>query len=443
MTKTEIQLNSRTLDNGMRFWLIAGWIVLFLIFGVGGAWSFFARISGAVIAPGQISPESGVRTVQHPDGGVVKAILVREGETVKKGQILLVLEDENLRAQLEITENRLDHVRANIARLTAEQSHAQKIVFPDILIAKAQTDPRVAQLLQTQRAFFQSRKQTIEAQQKVIKQSISAERKIIAGLKARLHAVEKQSALIAEEINTVSKLLKKGQAIRPRLLALQREAARLEGEKGTILEEIARRQDEIIKLIEQHEQLDKDFITNVMADLAKYSEEYENLKAQLLALKTKLSRIEIRAPISGRIFNMSIRTLGGVIKPGQQILQIVPNDEPLIIEAHVKLNDIDEVYPQQKARIYFSTLASRNAPELLGQVTMVAPAPITGQQWQPPYYKVEIEVPSKQLSQIKQKYRLIPGMPVEVFLTTKARRPFDILYKDLIFPKARRALRSD
>ena len=429
--------------DGLRRWLIAGWVVVLLVFGAGGAWALFTRISGAVVAAGQVSAESGVRTVQHPDGGVVTEIRVREGDAVGKGQVLIVLQDEVLRADLGITRNKLNNVLVDIARLKAERDNAEELRFPANLVQGATGDPQIREMMHMQRALFISRRQALRGQQQLYEQSIAAHEKAIAGLRARLKAVRRQSALVREEIGTVSGLVEKGQAIRSRLLALQREEARLEGEHGNLLEEIARRQAEIARFAQQLTQLKRDFLARVMEALVKREEEAANLKEKLHALEQKLARTEIRAPISGHVFNLAVRTIGGVIKPGNPVLQIVPDKEPLVIEAQVRPVDIDSVHPGQVAWLYFTAFSTRNTPKLKGLVRMVSPAPVAGLRGQAPYYRVEIEVPPAQLKRLGDERRIVPGMPVEVFLATRARRPFDILFVDTLLPHARRILRSD
>lgn len=430
-------------NDGMRRWLITGWVVVGLIFGVGGAWAWFARISGAVIAPAQVTREGGVRTVQHPDGGVVKDILVRESDAVQKGQVLLVLEDKELRAQLTVTRNKLDNVLADIARLEAERDDADEVLFPVELEKRAETNTQIKDLLRMQRALFMSRKRARKGQKEIYEKRIEAHRKAIAGLKARLQASKLQSSYIADEIKTVADLLAKGQARRPRLLALQREAARLEGEQGSLLQEIASRKEEIARLSREFLQEQKKFLAQVMEALVKRKEEVADLQEKLSVLKQKLDRIEIRAPISGHVFNLMVRTIGGVIKPATPILQIMPNDEPLMIEANVRPVDIDEIHQQQPVWIYFSSYASDDIPKLQGRVRAVSPAPLMDVKGEQPYYRVEIEVSAKELAKLGRSRPVVPGMPVEAFITTRARRPFDLFFTDVLLPRMRRALRSD
>ena len=424
-------------------WLAFGWLIILLIFGGGGAWSLFARISGAVIAPARVSPESGVRTVQHPDGGVVTEIRVRDGEAVRKGQILLVLEDETLRADLGITRNRLDNVQVDIIRLQAERDGAEELRFPAELEERALREPPLRELMRMQRALFTSRRRALRGQQQVLRQNIAAHEKAIAGLQARLKAIRKQSALILEETGIVTRLVKKGQAIRPRLLALQREAARLEGEQGNLLEEIARRREEVSRFTQQLAQLERDFLARVLEELVKRKEEAASLKEKLFALRQKLARVKIRAPISGHVFNLTVHTIGGVVSPGKPILQIVPDDEPLVIEAQVRPIDIDKVHLGQMAWLYFSAFGASDVPKLKGRVHVISPAPVARAEGELPHFRVEIEAAPEELEKLGPERRLIPGMPVEVFLTTRARRPFDILIADVLLPHARRILRSD
>lgn len=417
---------------GFRTWLIAGSLIIALIFGAGGAWVIFARIAGAVIAQGQVSPESGVKTVQHPDGGVVSEIRVRDGSRVQKGQILIVLDDAALRAQHDVVESKLHNVLLDIARLEAESTNAESFRFPKALLDLARKEWRIREAMRIQKALFFSRKRALEGEKQVLEQEMAAQKKAIAGLQARLESINKQSEIISREIATVSRLLHKGQATRPRLLSLQREAVRLEGTRGEIMENIARTNKEIARLAEKLAQLERNFHAQVLEDLVKRKEEATNLKGELSILEQKLARVQIRAPVSGRVFNMTIRTIGGVIAAGKPILQIVPENEPLIIEAQVRPSDVDEVYPGQTARVRFSVLDSRFAPEVRGHVQMVSPAPIILKEGEPPHYQVRIRIPARQLAWLGGKHRIVPGMPVEVYITTRMRRPADILLAPLL-----------
>ena len=426
----------------LRPWLVAGFLVILLIFGGGGAWALFARIAGAIIAAGQISPESGVRTVQHPEGGIVKEIRVRDGAAVERGQVLILLDDKTLRTQRDVARNRLDNVLLDMARLEAESSGASELRFPEELMKRAAKEQRIREAMRIQKALFVSRRRALEGEKRVVEQQIAAQEKAIAGLRARLESINDQSELIEEEIRTVSHLLKKGQATRPRLMALQREAVRLVGRRGEVLEQIAKTGKEIARLSQKLTQLERNFLAQVLESLVKRKEEAANLSGELSILEQKLARVQIRAPVSGRVFNLAIRTIGGVIAPGKPILQIVPENEPLIIEAQIQPFDVDEVYPGQPARVRFSAFDARNTPELEGRVRMVSPAPVIGKEGEPPLYKVRIMVRPEQLAKLDEKYRLIPGMPVEVFITTGMRRPMDIFLAPIL-AGMRRSFRED
>jgi len=424
----------------VRRWVYAGALVVLLVFVVGGIWASVAQIAGAVIAQATVSPESGIKTVQHPDGGVVKEIRVRPGERVKAGQVLIVFDEDEIRARLAITETRLYAGLAEMARLEAERDGVETLAFPKQLLERAD-DPEVQRVMKVQRALFEARRRMLSNQRNILEQKVAALEKRITGLEAELAGKERQAKLIGEEVGTVARLFSRGQALKSRLLALKRKAAALEGERGRLLGEIAQARDSIFEFRLQILRLKRDFLARVLDRLADLQEQTGILQEQRMDLRRKLDMMHIRAPVDGRVLDVAVKTIGGVVSPRQPILRIVPENEPLILEARVRPADIDQVEATQKARIVFSAFSSRNTPILEGEVRVVSPAPIVDEVSNQTFFRAEVVVPAGELKKLSEDQKLIPGMTAEVFLTTHERTPLDILLSPLI-DAARHSLRS-
>lgn len=417
-------------------------VVFGLVFVVGGAWAFLAEIEGAVIASGAVSPESGIKTVQHPEGGIVAEIRVREGDRVQAGQVLMVLKADELRANLAMVETQYFATLAEIARLEAERDGRTRLRFPRELIRAAVTNASARNAMETQRRLFESRRKLNVTQKKVLEQQINALEKQLEGLKAELEGKKRQAALIREEINTVSRLLAKGQALKPRLLALQRTAAALKGDMGRNLGEQAKTREYIAQIRQQIVSIDRDFLAGVLDRLAELQQQESLLREKRIDLARKLELTRMRAPADGRVLEITMKTIGGVIGPREPVIRIVPLKEALIIQAKVQPTDIDELRPDQLARVVFSAFEARTTPTLNGTVRTISPAPLIDEADSQPYYRVDVEVPAAELGKLPKGAKLVPGMPAEVFITTRPRTPMDIILKPLK-DSMRRAMRSD
>ncbi len=424
----------------VRRWVAAGILVVLLVFVAGGVWATVTRIAGAVIAQATVSPESGIKTVQHPDGGIVKRILVRSGDRVKAGQVLIVFDEEEIRARLAITEMRLHAGLAEIARLEAERDGAAAPSFSRRL-RERKDDPEVQRVMKVQKALFTARRRMLANQRSILEKKVAALAKRITGLEAELAGKERQARLIDEEIDTVAGLFSRGQALKSRLLALQRRAAALEGERGRLLGEIAQARESIFEIRLQVLRLERDFLTRVLDRLAELHETVGILEEQRTDLRRKLDMVRIRAPVDGRVLDVAVKTIGGVVSPRQPILRIVPENEPLILEARVQPSDIDQVEAAQDARIVFTAFSNRDTPVLEGKVRVVSPAPIVDDISKRTFYRAEIVVSAEELRKLPEDRKLIPGMTAEVFLTTHERTPLDMLLGPLI-DAARHSLRS-
>ena len=423
-------------------WVAAGLLIFIAVFVVAGGWAAVARISGAVIAPGVISPESGIQIVQHPYGGVIERILVREGQKVRAGELLVVLEDETLKTSLQIAERQLHGDLAEMGRLEAESAERTEIAFDPRLVA-ARNRPQVRRAMDNQLALFEARRRMLEEQARIHRRQIEALERLVAGLEAELVATERQMRLVREEAEMVRTLLKKGQAPRTRLLALQSKAAALAGKRGRLIGEIARTRQNILETALKITLLRKDRLSRVRERMTTLQTEIDTLEAKVAELREKVRRTRITAPVAGRVLQLRVRTIGGVIEPRGAVLSIVPSEAPLLIEARVRPVDIDQVHPGQQVNVVFTALSARDTPTLQGTVEVVSPAPVTesaapgrrpGRGLSPPpepHYLVRVKVTQDELARLGEAGRIVPGMPVEVFIRTGARTPLAMLMQPL------------
>lgn len=399
-----------------------------LVLGFGG-WAVFASISGAVIATGQVAVESNTKTLQHLEGGIVSDILISEGDPVYQGQLLMRLDGTETQSRLSIVRGRIDELLAKQARLRAERDGLDEIEFP-FEIAYRSVEESVENILSGQQRLFASRQATLVGQKAQLKEKITQLDKEILGLEAQLQAKEAQASLIASELEDLLGLREQGLVSEGRVLALKREAAKIGGERGQHVAQIARIKGQISETRLQIIQLEQEARTEVLNEITDVEAQLTELTEKRVAAEEQLRRIEIRAPHSGQIHQMMVHTIGGVIGPGQQLLQIVPQDDRLVVEARLEPRDIDQIRIRQAAVARFSAFDQRSTPEIKGFVKRIAADlsqdPVTGQQ----YYAVRIEFDEKEKTRLG-KNELIPGMPADIFISTGARTPISYLLQPL------------
>lgn len=404
-------------------------LVALLIGGLGG-WGATAKLKGAVIAPGQLRVETRRQVVQHPDGGVVGEILVREGDVVRAGQVLLRLDATQLLSELAVLESQLWEVMARSARLAAEQAEADEITFDPELLEAAEADPQVAKLVRGQRALFEARRRTLERQLEVLRERQAQIREQVAGSEAQIESLSRQRELIEEELTGQRELLRKGLAQASRVLALEREAARLDGERGRLIAQTAQLKGQISEIEIERLRLVASRREEAIATLRDLGYRELELKERRIALKEKLSRLDVRAPLGGIVLDIAVHNAGAVIRPAEPILYIVPTDSALVVDARVDPTHVDSVYPGQEAVLRFSAFNVRTTPVIFGQVVQVSPDAFTDEQTGRSYYRVEVAPREGELAKLEGQ-RLVAGMPVEVFIQTGERTPVNYLLKPI------------
>ena len=392
--------------------------VAFLFIGVGG-WAARTDIAGAVIATGQLVVETSVKKVQHPTGGVVGEIFVREGDHVRAGDVLVRLDETQTRAELEIILRDLDENAARRARMEAELS-GEEVIFPAGLMTHIE-DSKVAHLIKAETQLFLVRKAAREGQKATLREQIK-------GLREQITGKDKELAWIRQELDGVNELWKKNLVQFTKVVQLERDVAKIEGERGALVAAIAQSELKIL-------QVDEDMRQDVGKDMADIRARSSELAEKRVAAEDKLSRIDVRAPQDGAVHQLNVHTIGGVIAPpsvaAEPIMVIVPEADNLVVEAKVRPQDVDQLHVGQLATLRFTTFNQRTTPELNGLLSMVSPDVAVDQDRpQQPYYTIRIKVADDDIARLGA-VKLVPGMPVEAFVKTDERTVLSYLIKPM------------
>ncbi|WP_138466395.1 HlyD family type I secretion periplasmic adaptor subunit [Poseidonocella sp. HB161398] len=412
-----------------RSYLTIGILVLVLLVGGLGGWAAFTRIAGAIVASGQIEVERNRQVVQHPDGGVVSEILVNEGDEVQAEQVLIRLDGTLLQSQLNIVENQYFELLARRGRLEAEENGLEDIDYDPDLLEAASANPEIAELVEGQNRLFEARNlsQSQEAEQLGKRRAQIANQ--IDGITAQQDALGTQLSLIRDELSDQTDLLNKGLAQRARVLALQREEASLAGELGELVASEAESEGRVTEIdieILKLETSRREEATTTLRDL-RYRE--LELFEQRQSLREQLARLDIKAPVSGIVYGMTVYAERSVIRAADPVLYIVPQDRPLIIATRVETIHIDQVYPGQHVMLRFPAFDSRTTPELEGEVTVVSADAFQDENSGASYYRAEVKLEEGEAEKLPGHVALLPGMPVEAYMRTSDRSPLAYLLK--------------
>jgi len=398
-------------------------IVVILIF-VGGflLWSFLAPLESAAIAPGQLLVAGSHRVVQHLEGGIIEKIKVKDGDYVKKGQVIVVLDKTKASSSSQIMKNEELELMAIEARLITALKNEADIAFPSLLLAH-HGDAKVAQLLKAQKAILNANREDFAAKIKIYHQQIQQLNQQIQGIKAQLQSNSTQHQFIEKELKDIRVLAKKRLIKQSRLLALEREAAKLSGEMGKNEAEIARLEQKIGETKLQINAAENNRRKELLDELRQTQQKLNEITEKSKAASDVLDRTDIRAPISGTIVGLNIHTIGRVIKPGETLMEIVPQDEKLVVQARINPLDIDVVQKGLKAKIVLSALKTRTTPMLIGEVTRVSAGALQDEQTGQSYYLARITIPPKEIKKLADQ-SLYPGMPAEVMIITNRITPW-------------------
>ena len=413
----------------MRRHLVAAIVVaLVLVIGVGG-WAATAVISGAIVASGSIVVDSNVKKVQHLTGGIVGELRVRDGDRVRAGDIVVRLDETVTRANLAIVTKGLDELTARKARLESERDGSDTIIFPAQLLAGA-GDPDRAAAMDSERKLFNLRRTARNGQKAQLRERIAQLGEEIAGLTAQQNSKAKEIALIERELAGVRELWKQNLVQLTRLTALEREAARLDGERGQLIAAAAQAKGKIAETTLQILQIDQDIASDVAKELREVDGKIGEFIERKVTAEDQLKRTDIRAPQDGTVFQLAVHTIGGVITAGDPIMLIVPDADNLSVEVKVNPQDIDQLQLNQKAILRFTAFNVRTTPEIEGTVTRISADTSTDQRTGQSYYTVRIAMAADQVERLGD-VKLLPGMPVEAFVQTGDRTMFSYLMKPL------------
>lgn len=419
---------------------LVGLLLVLTFFGGFGAWAALSPLESAALAPGTIVVDSNRKTVQHLEGGIVSEILVTDGTRVTADQILVRLDDTMARANLQLLKGQLWASVALEARLIAERDEKAEIVFPDWLLAEAAADPAAAEPLVGQRHIFVARRESVESQTRILDQRNAQIEEEIAGLTAEIKAQDRQLALIAEEIAGVEDLVRKGLERKPRLLALQRQSAEIEGARAQNVSRIARAKQSVgenrLRIVDLRVQMLNDAVQKLREEQIRIADLHERIRAA----EDVLARTVIRAPTAGTVVGLRVFTTGGVIAPREPLMEIVPNEDALTVELQVSPSDIDIVAVGLPVQLRFTALNQRTIPTLMGRVTQVSADRLLDQRTGQAYYTARAAIEDD--GSRYEGFRLYPGMPVEGMIVTGARTPFAYLAKPIL-ASLTRALREE
>ncbi|MDB6454045.1 HlyD family type I secretion periplasmic adaptor subunit [Falsirhodobacter sp. 20TX0035] len=424
---------------GTRTAIITGFATAAVLIGGFGTWAVFARLDGAVIAPGFVQVQENRQVVQHPDGGVVEEIFVKDGDFVEAGALLVRLDEFEIHSELVIVENQLFELMARRGRLEAERDDRPDVAFPPELLTEAATRAEIPPLMTGQVSLFEARRETLNQEIGQIDERQAQVASQVDGIDVQLKALETQRGLIARELDLQQQLLEQGLTQLSKVLALQREEARLEGEVGDLTAQRAQAESRRAEYALEVLRLTKTRREDAITELRDSGPQELELVERRRALVQRLSRLDIRAPVAGVVLDLAITARRAVLKPAEPLLYLVPQDRPLRVVAQVANADVDNVRTGQDVQLVFSAFPARTTPQLPGHVLTVSADALQDQQTGQHFYRVEI-APDFDRASGMDTLPLVPGMPVETFIRTGERSPLSYLLQPLTvyFSKALR-----
>jgi HlyD family secretion protein len=414
----------------MNWYIRLGLIGSACFLGGGLAWATMAPLEGAVVASGTVVVENNVSRLQHPTGGVVGAIMVREGQRVREGDVVVRLDETSTRANLQIVVNEMNSVQARLARLRAERDGAAAVAMPAELLARAQRDGDVRQAINSEITLFNARMQTRRGQRGQYEEQIKQLNQEIIGTDAQYRSAQQQLDVAELELTDIRGLYARNLIQRPRMTQLEREVARIRGTLGELIAKTAQLRAKITETELLIIQVGSTLETEVAREIRENETKFNELIERRATAEDQLRRVELKAPREGVVHQLQIHTVGGVIAPGAVVMNIVPEREALIVEARVNPQDIDQLYPDQPARIRFPAFNTRTTPELRGQVFRIAADLAKDEKTGAGYYVIGIKIEEDERARLGA-LRLIPGMPAESFIKTSERTLASFLFRPL------------
>jgi len=409
-------------------YLFAGFFIVFALIGGVTVWAATQQISGAVIATGRVVVASNLKKVQHPTGGVVSKITVKNGDQVAQGQLLMRLDETITKANLSVIVKQTNELSMRAARLEAERDGQDEVTIPKFLKSNESLD--VQRIVRGESNLFKSRRESHKKQKAQLRERIAQHREEISGIEGQVKAKATEIKLIAEELAGLETLEAQQLITTNRMVSMRRQAARLEGEHGQLVASVARIRGQIAEVELQILSLDQDAQTKIVDELRQIESKLAELVERRITAEDQLKRIDIRAPIAGIVHQMSVHTVGGVINSAEPVMMLVPQGDKLVIEARIVPQDIDRVHIDQVARVRFTAFNQRTTPELDGKITRIGADltrdQITGEN----FFTVRIEFSDTEVARLGEN-KLQPGIPADVQIRTADRTALSFLIKPL------------
>lgn len=417
-------------NDGLKRHIVAGYTLIGLMFAAIFGWAATTVINGAVVGSGRVVVRNDEKLVQHPVGGVVGQIFVQEGTRVQEGQVVVRLDDTALKANLVIIENEISSLKARLSRLKAERDGDEEITFPDEMLAsQASAD---VDAVRTEEQYFQSRARQQDNHRDQLLKKVDQLREQEKGYQIMIESRKQQLDLYQRDLETALGLLKKNLSVRSQVTNLQQNVARLQGEYGTLITQKASLNEQISETELQVSGLSEDRLTEIMKDLRETEARLAELDARHITASDQLSRVDIRAPVTGSVHELVVHTIGGVINPGEAIMKIVPEETGLQFEIRINPSDIDQIHVGQQAHLRFPAFNRTKTPDVFGTIVMVGADASMDRQSGRSFYEVKIAPEDSMDGKLKEiGVVLVPGMPVEAFIETGDRTTLSYLLKPL------------
>lgn len=425
VTPLEVNTDSRSFTR-------MGWIIV--LFGFGGflLWALLAPLDKGVPLSGTVATESNRQAVQHQSGGTVQELLVRDGDLVKKGQVLVRMNPVIARSAVEVTDAQYLSALGTVARLTAERDGAKTIKFPAEL-EQRRNEPRVMEIMSLQNQILMSRQNALQSEMAGIDASIEGLKMQIAGLQESRDSKKEQVGYLKEQLSGMRDLAKEGYIARNRLLELERTFAQLGGAISEDIGNIGRSQRQVVELTMRRAQRMQDYQKEVRTQLSEFQKEAEGQGARLTAQRFELSNVEVRSPADGTVVGLAVFTNGGVVPSGFKMMDIVPSNAPLIVDGQLATNLVDKVHPGLPVELIFSAFNANKTPHIEGEVLYISADRSVDERTGTPYYKVHVKVtPEGEKKVAAHKMDIRSGMPVELFVKTGERTMMSYLLKPIV-----------
>lgn len=414
----------------MRKVALAGWLIVALFFGGIGGWAVTAPLNGAVVGNAVVKVEGNRKSIQHLDGGIVKELLVKEGDQVNAGDVLVRLDETQAKAEYDVLSQQYLVLRATEVRLLTELNRGAELIMPADLKTRPK-DNYLQSVWSGQVSQFESRRAALEGQQSVIREKINQLGSQIVGAEAQVKAYTDQISSVRAEADNIRPLVEKGLIARPRILQLERTAFGLDGQIADANANIAKARQAIAEQQQQIAQLDNDRMADITKDLRDTQAKLLEVIPKAMNAKAVLGRMEIRSPYAGRVVGLTVFSVGGVIQRGEKIFDVVPERDGLTIEAQIAVEDISDIRPNMKAEIHLTAYKQRIIPIIHGEVTQISADRLTDPKTNNPYYTAFVRINEAELAAMPN-VKLYPGMPATVMIPTVQRTAFEYIVGPLI-----------